>query len=61
MPANDYAQWLQETQAHGGSLDRKQYADLARPSQKDLPRVFGAVSAGLFDAILATPGAPPAP
>ena len=59
MPAKDYAQWVQETQAGGGSLDRKQYAELARPSQKEPPRVFGAVSAGLFDAILATPGAAP--
>jgi cytochrome o ubiquinol oxidase subunit 2 len=59
MPAKDYAQWVEETRAHGGSLDRKQYADLARPSQKEPPRVFGAVSAGLFEAILATPGAPP--
>ena len=54
-----FAQWVDETHAHGGSLDLEQYADLAMPSSQEPPRAFGAVSAGLFDAIIATPGAPP--
>jgi cytochrome o ubiquinol oxidase subunit 2 len=59
VPADAYAQWVEETHAHGGSLDLKQYADLARPSSQEAPRTFGAVRSGLFDAILATPGTPP--
>ena len=59
VPADAYAQWVEETHAHGGSLDLKQYADLARPSSQEVPRTFGAVRSGLFDAILATPGTPP--
>ena len=59
VSADAYAKWVEETHAHGGSLDLKQYADLARPSSQEAPRTFGAVSSGLFDAILATPGTPP--
>jgi cytochrome o ubiquinol oxidase subunit 2 len=54
-----FVQWVDETHTHGGSLDIKQYADLAKPSSQEPPRAFGAVSAGLFDAIIATPGTPP--
>jgi cytochrome o ubiquinol oxidase subunit 2 len=59
MPPDAFGRWIEEGHARGGSLDLKQYAELARPSSQEPPRVFGAVSAGLFDAILATPGAPP--
>jgi cytochrome o ubiquinol oxidase subunit II len=54
-----YARWVDEAHAHGGSLNPEQYALLAQPSSHEQPRTFGAVSAGLFDAILATPGTPP--
>jgi cytochrome o ubiquinol oxidase subunit 2 len=59
LPADAFARWVDETHAQGGSLNPKQYALLAQPSSQEPPRVFGAVSAGLFDAILATPGTPP--
>jgi cytochrome o ubiquinol oxidase subunit 2 len=54
-----FAQWIEETRAHGGSLGPKEYAELTRPSRKEAPRTFAAVSPNLFDAILATPGAAP--
>jgi cytochrome o ubiquinol oxidase subunit 2 len=54
-----FAQWIDETRAHGGSLGAPEYAELTRPTRKDAPRTFAAVSPKLFDAILATPGAAP--
>jgi cytochrome o ubiquinol oxidase subunit II len=54
-----FAQWVDETRAHGGSLGPKEYAELTRPTIKDAPRTFAAVSPKLFEAILATPGAAP--
>jgi cytochrome o ubiquinol oxidase subunit 2 len=59
MPLQNYSQWLEKTRAQGGSLDFKQYAELAQPSSKEAARTFGAVHARLFDSILATPGTPP--
>jgi len=59
MTPEEFARWVDETRARGGSLDTQQYALLAQPSSQDPPRVFGTVRAGLFDAILATPGTPP--
>jgi cytochrome o ubiquinol oxidase subunit II len=54
-----FAQWLAATRAQGGSLDSDRYAVLSQPSQKEPPITFGAVSEGLFEAILASPGAAP--
>jgi cytochrome o ubiquinol oxidase subunit 2 len=54
-----FAQWIDETRAHGGSLGPGEYAELTRPSHKDAPRTFAAVSPRLFEAILASPGAAP--
>jgi cytochrome o ubiquinol oxidase subunit 2 len=54
-----FAQWIEETRARGGSLGPKEYAELVRPSSKDAPRTFAAVSPKLFEAILATPRAAP--
>ena len=54
-----FAQWIDAARAHGGSLGPKEYAELTRPSQKEAPRTFAAVSPKLFEAILATPGAAP--
>jgi cytochrome o ubiquinol oxidase subunit II len=54
-----FAQWIDETRAHGGSLGAPEYAELTRPTRKDAPRTFAAVSPKLFDAILGTPGAAP--
>jgi cytochrome o ubiquinol oxidase subunit II len=54
-----FAQWVEATRAHGGSLGPEEYAELMRPSSKDAPRTFAAVSPKLFEAILANPGAAP--
>ena len=54
-----FAQWIDAARAHGGSLGPTEYAELTRPSQKELPRTFAAVSPKLFEAILATPGTAP--
>jgi cytochrome o ubiquinol oxidase subunit II len=54
-----FAQWIGETRAHGGSLDYAEYAKLVRPSRREPPITFGAVSGGLFEAIVASPGVPP--
>jgi cytochrome o ubiquinol oxidase subunit 2 len=54
-----FAQWIEATRAHGGSLGTAEYAELTRPSHKDAPRTYAAVSPKLFEAILASPGAAP--
>ena len=59
VTAQAFAQWIDEARTHGGSLDAGEYAALTRPSRKDAPRTFGAVSAHLFEAIVASPGAAP--
>jgi cytochrome o ubiquinol oxidase subunit II len=59
VPAGDFAQWITETRAHGNPLDEERYAQLALPSQKDPATTFGTVSGGLFEAIVASPGAAP--
>jgi cytochrome o ubiquinol oxidase subunit 2 len=59
VPPGDFAQWIAETRAHGNALDAERYAQLVRPSQKDAPTTFGTVSNGLFEAIVASPGAAP--
>jgi cytochrome o ubiquinol oxidase subunit 2 len=54
-----FTQWIDAAHAQGGSLDTAAYTALARPSRKDLPLTFGAVSGGLFEAIVANPGEAP--
>ena len=59
VSAQAFAQWIDQTRAHGGSLGPEEYARLVRPSQNNEPQTFAVVSPKLFDAILATPGAAP--
>jgi cytochrome o ubiquinol oxidase subunit 2 len=54
-----FVQWIDAARAQGGSLDTAAYAALARPSHKDSALTFGAVSGGLFESILASPGEAP--
>ncbi len=54
-----FAQWIDETRAHGGSLGPEEYAKLVQPSHKNAAQTFAAVSPHLFEAILASPGAAP--
>jgi cytochrome o ubiquinol oxidase subunit 2 len=59
VPTEEFGKWIEATRAQGGSLDAKEYSSLAQPSERNPPITFGAVSGGLFDAIVANPGAPP--
>jgi cytochrome o ubiquinol oxidase subunit 2 len=54
-----FADWLGDTRGKGGALNADGYADLERQSTAEPVRSFGAVSAGLFDAIVAGHGAAP--
>lgn len=51
LPPSEFSRWMTSVQGSAGQLDRKAYSVLARQSENDPPRSFGAVEAGLFDAI----------
>ena len=55
----DFELWLDSARTGGGNLDAAAYATLMQPSRADPQRTWGTVSAGIFDAILAHPGAAP--
>lgn len=55
----DFEQWLEATRTGGGSLDAASYETLMHPTTRDPQHTYGTVSAGIFDAILAHPGAAP--
>ncbi len=59
VPTQEFEKWITATRAQGGSLDAKEYSHLAEPSERNAPVSFGAVSGGLFEAIIASPGTPP--
>ena len=59
VPKQEFEKWINATRAQGGSLDPKEYSHLAEPSERNAPVSFGAVSGGLFEAIIASPGTPP--
>ncbi|WP_298964234.1 ubiquinol oxidase subunit II [uncultured Methylobacterium sp.] len=44
--------WVSETRGRGETLDRAGYDALARPSQREPTREFGAVAPNLFDTIM---------
>jgi cytochrome o ubiquinol oxidase subunit 2 len=48
----DFQSWVQSVKNGGGSLDRPSYLALAKPSEKDPVRHYGAVAADLYDAVL---------
>ncbi len=55
----DFDQWLDGARTGGDTLDAAAYATLVQPSARNPQRTFGTVSSGMFDAILAHPGAAP--
>ena len=55
----DFEQWLDTTRTQGGSLDAAAYATLMQPSTHQPQQTFATVPAGIFEAILAHPGAAP--
>jgi cytochrome o ubiquinol oxidase subunit 2 len=59
LPRQDFEQWLDTTRTEGGTLDAAAYATLMHPSAHDPQHTFATVPAGMFDAILAHPGAAP--
>ncbi len=52
MSPGDFDQWVQATRSAGGTLDRAVYRELQKPSVADPVRRYGAVEAGLYDAIV---------
>ncbi len=48
----DFGQWVGKVKAGGGSLGRKEYLDLEKPSEREPVRHYGTVDAGLFNAVL---------
>jgi cytochrome o ubiquinol oxidase subunit II len=59
LSRQDFEQWLDTTRTGGGTLDAATYQTLMRPSAHDAQHTFGTVAGGIFDAILAHPGAAP--
>lgn len=48
VSAGDFAKWVQDTKAQGGSLDLSQYLTLAQPSAALAPATYGSVAPELF-------------
>jgi cytochrome o ubiquinol oxidase subunit 2 len=59
LSRQDFDQWLDTTRTGGGNLDAAAYAALTQPSAKDPQHTYGVVTSGIFEAILAHPGAAP--
>jgi cytochrome o ubiquinol oxidase subunit 2 len=59
LSRQDFELWLDTTRTGGGTLDAAAYETLMHPSKHDPQHTFGTVPGGLFDAILAHPGAAP--
>lgn len=53
LPADQFEMWAQSARGRGGSLDTRTYAELTKPSSYVKPMTYGAVTPGLFDAIVA--------
>ena len=51
LPADQFALWAQGARGTGPALDRRAYAELAKPSSYVKPVTYGAVAPGLFDTI----------
>ena len=52
LPADQFAMWAQGSRGTGVALDARSYAELSKPSSYVKPVTYGAVSPGLFDAIV---------
>lgn len=53
LSAAEFDRWVQSAQASGRALDREQYLQLARPSEREPVRRYAQVADGLYDSILA--------
>jgi cytochrome o ubiquinol oxidase subunit II len=54
VPGQQFQQWVASTRGNGPTLDAQSYADLAKPSEAVAPFTFGAISPGLFNAIMSS-------
>jgi cytochrome o ubiquinol oxidase subunit 2 len=61
IPADQFAIWAQGARGQGPALDGAGYAELSKPSSYVKPMTYGAVAAGLFDAIVANRTTTPVP
>jgi len=61
VPPQQFAAWAQGARGKGLALDGPGYADLSKPSSYVKPTTYGAVTPGLFDAIVANGAPPPVP
>jgi cytochrome o ubiquinol oxidase subunit 2 len=52
LPADQFAMWAQGARGAGPALDPRSYAELSTPSSYVKPMTYGAVTPGLFDAIV---------
>jgi cytochrome o ubiquinol oxidase subunit 2 len=52
MTAENFDRWVQTTKAASGKLDRADYRQLEKPSQKEPVRYYGTVDKDLYHAIL---------
>jgi cytochrome o ubiquinol oxidase subunit 2 len=52
VAAADFDGWVQKTRAGGGNLARANYLDLEKPSERVPVQHYGAVDAGLFNAVV---------
>jgi cytochrome o ubiquinol oxidase subunit 2 len=53
LSAGEFDRWVQSAKDSGRALDREQYLQLARPSEREPVRRYAQVSDGLYDSILA--------
>ena len=53
LSREEFERWVQTVKAGGRTLDREAYLQLEQPSENDPVRRYAAVSAGLYDSILA--------
>ncbi|WP_010542800.1 ubiquinol oxidase subunit II [Sphingomonas elodea] len=60
VPVAEFTRWVSRVKAAGGLLDAPAYRVLARQSQHEPPKHWGAVQPGLFDMVVAQ-HLPPAP
>jgi cytochrome o ubiquinol oxidase subunit 2 len=52
LPADQFAMWAQGARGTGPMLDSQSYGELSKPSSYVKPMTYGAVTPGLFDAIV---------
>jgi cytochrome o ubiquinol oxidase subunit 2 len=59
VPAAQFDAWLGSARGAGATLDGRAYAELAKQSSYVKPKTYGAVTPGLFDAVVRMTAPPP--